>query len=121
MAHAAVPDDSGATVLEIERLVRHFERGLRDLRILLGEVRQAHGDTGVLGSRGLTQFCLDQLKQRPDGSGMKIVELLSAAERAGYAVPTAKMLTKRLVQHGHRTGLVAYSADKLGWYYRGEQ
>jgi hypothetical protein len=103
---------------EAERLVVQFERNLRDLRVLRNRIIADRRDKGVLGSRGLTEFVVEYLKSRPNG-GANIHELLVAAEQAGYAIPIARTLSKRLTLRAYTHGDIAWSKALDGWYWKG--
>lgn len=95
-------------------MVRRHELLLRDLRAYLREQSKESLDKGVLGSRGMTEFCIDTIKQ---SNGVSVQWLLSQAERAGYAVPTSRTLSKRLTERAYRTGDIAYGKQR-GWYWK---
>ena len=100
----------------LERIERRLENCLRDLRIFRADQQKMAQGAGVLGSRGLTQFVLDMLRQTAP-TGIPIAELLLAAEVAGYAIPTARTLSKRLTERAYRVGDVAWH-DNF-WYWKG--
>jgi hypothetical protein len=111
----------------LERIERRLESCLRDLRQYRAEQQAATTEQGVLGSRGLTQFVIDLLRQAKmtydeawdrcmpgnivvmPSMGMSIREILAAAESAGYAIPTARTLSKRLNMRSYRVGDIAWS------------
>lgn len=103
---------------EAERLIVNFERNLRDFRILRNRIIETQHDKGVLGSRGLTEFVVGYLKNLYP-SAVDIHMILSAAEKAGYAVPMARTLSKRLTVRSYRRGDIAWSKDSDGWYWKG--
>jgi hypothetical protein len=98
---------------------RRLERTLRDLRLLRAELSQSVADKGVLGSRGLTEFCLCLLQADNAVGGYTILEILRAAETAGYAVPSARTLSKRLGNRSYRVGDVECGEDRK-WRYHQE-
>lgn len=122
---------------ELARIERHLESILRDLRAYRTQQQQASADQGVLGSRGLTQFVLDQLKALAGGEarvqagdfgtrvGKTVTDLLLAAENAGYAIPTKRTLSKRLVERRYRVGDIDWQdtdsedRNKGYWYWKG--
>ena len=105
-----------ADTATLERLERRLELVLRDLRAYRAELQAEAKDGGVLGSRGLTQFLLDMLRQASPG-GLHIAGMLMAAESAGYAIPTARTMSKRLTEHKYRVSDIEWR-DNL-WYWKG--
>lgn len=109
-----MPSDSLTRFRSIERRI---ESALVDLRQLRTDLAHESASKGILGSRGLTQFVVDLLK-----SGAKpawsITELLSAAELAGYSVPTSRTLSKRLTDWQYRKGGVRWRSDVNGWTWK---
>lgn len=110
-------------ISELERIERRFENALRDLRLYrAGQIRSL-SDRGVLGARDLTAFIIEILKMAAKYGvpkpGHTVQELLRAAEGAGYAVPTARTMSKRLTTRAYRTGDIEWLPDgKTGyWYY----
>lgn len=104
---------------KLELIERRFEKVLRDIREFRHELEGSSKDKGVLGSRGLTEFILTQLQKNPDHSGHSITELLRQAELAGYAVPTRRILSKRLTERAYRVGDIAFDSDGGFWYWKG--
>lgn len=110
---------------ELERLERRIELVLRDLRIYRATQQSAASSRGVLGSRGLTEFIMEMLQQKTGSSnnptvniGYPVAVILRAAETAGYAIPTARTLGKRLAERQYRVGDIAWAKDR-GWYWKG--
>jgi hypothetical protein len=109
---------------KLELIERRFEKALRELREFRHELEGASKDKGVLGSRGLTEFVIAQLQQAPtlkpdDGGGWTITSLLHLAETAGYAVPTRRILSKRLTERAYRVGDIAFDSTGGFWYWKG--
>jgi hypothetical protein len=105
-------------VREVVRLEAYFERGLRDLRVLRDNLTRSQKDKGVLGSRGLTEFVVEYLKS-VSGLTKDIHQILIAAEAAGYAIPIARTLSKRLTRRAYTHGDIAWSKIVEGWYWKG--
>jgi hypothetical protein len=108
---------------ELERLERRLELLLRDFRILRRQMIDAAKDKGVLGSRGLTEFIIDLLRAEVTPitnniCGMSVRDLLYQAEKAGYAVPTIRTMSKRLTERAYRVGDIAWAKER-GWYWKG--
>lgn len=131
-ASAATSHLDASPVAELERLEARLESVLCDLRNYRRVQQQAATDRGVLGSRGLTQFIIESLYKAAtedtaitgrDG-GFSITALLRLAELAGYAVPTRRILSKRLTERAYRTGDIAWIAggdEGTGlWYWKGK-
>lgn len=97
----------------LERIERRFELALRDLRIFRRELEGSVADKGVLGSRSLTEYILDLLRKTPEG--MSITNLLLSAEKVGYAIPTRRILSKRLGARAYRVGDIQYDPEKEVW------
>ena len=111
-----------ALLLQTERRLLSHARELRLARQLL---EKEFNSKGALGSRGLTQFLLDQLEQASStptlaSSGIRVSELQRRAGAAGYAVPNSVSLTKRLSEFRARTGKVAFDRS-FGWYWTGKK
>jgi hypothetical protein len=118
---------------ELERIERRFELALRDLRLYrAGQIRSL-SDRGVLGARDLTAFILELLKMAArcgvPKPGFTVQELLRAAEGSGYAVPTARTLSKRLTTRAYRTGDIIWMQNRSTgdiylaagyWFYKGD-
>lgn len=108
---------------ELERIERRLELVLRDLRLYRSGQIRALSDRGVLGARDLTAFIIEMLKMSAKHGvpkpGLTVKQLLLAAEGAGYAVPTARTLSKRLTTRAYRTGDIEWLPDgKQGyWHY----
>lgn len=106
--------DSRVVLLEaVERRLTDALAQLRTLRVELGNESR---DKGVLGSRGLTRFILEQLESSPARS-FHVIELLQLAERAGYQAITPRNMTKRLTEYRIRTGMIG--TNDRGWYWKG--
>lgn len=106
---------------DLERIERRFENALRDLRLYrAGQIRSL-SDRGVLGARDLTAFILELLKMAArcgvPKPGHTVKELLLAAEGAGYAVPTARTLSKRLTTRSYRNGDIEWLPDGNAGYW----
>lgn len=108
---------------ELERIERRIEMALRDLRIYRKQVEK-DSSKGVLGSRGLTQFVIDMLKAttltigvNPSQASMTVASILEKAELAGYSIPTARTMSKRLAERQYRVGDIAWSG--YGWHWKG--
>lgn len=104
---------------ELERIERRIENALRDLRLYrAGQIRSL-SDRGVLGARDLTAFILELLKMSARHGapkpGLTVKQLLSAAEGAGYAIPTARTLSKRLTTRAYRTGDIEWVVGSGTW------
>jgi hypothetical protein len=108
MADATAPS---LELAQLERIEHRFETALRELRQYRAFLQRDAADRGILGSRGLTRFCIEQLSQQP----MSVRELLAVAERAGYQTPTARILSKRLNGHAYRTGMIAWDTGMGKW------
>ena len=106
-----MPTSPSLELVQLERIERRFESCLRDLRQYRAYLQRDAADRGVLGSRGLTQFCIEQLSHSP----MTTKELLTVAERAGYQTPTARILSKRLNGHAYRTGGIVWDTGMGKW------
>lgn len=104
---------------ELERIERRFELALRDLRIFRRELEQSAADQGVLGSRNLTEYVLGLLQTSE--AGLSITSLLLNAEQAGYAIPTRRVLSKRLTQRAYRNQDVGFDQEKEVWFWKGAQ
>jgi hypothetical protein len=113
----------------LERIERRLENCLRDLRIFRADQQKMAQGKGVLGSRGLTQFVLEQLwavSGVGDG-GLTIKAILLSAEVAGYAIPTARTMSKRLTERAYRVGDIDWqgpgqdftNGSKGYWYWKG--
>ena len=102
---------------ELGRLERRLELLLRDLRIYRKDREKQEKDKGVLGSRGLTEYVVDCLKVLPT-SGMKLQTILWSAEKAGYAVPTIRTMSKRLTERAYRVGDIGWSKERE-WHWKG--
>lgn len=100
----------------LERLERRLELVLRDMRIFRRELEHEQADKGVLGSRTLTEYVLGLLQT---SEGMTITDLLLSAEKAGYAIPTRRVLSKRLTGRAYRTGDVAFDDGREVWVWKG--
>jgi hypothetical protein len=125
MTDAATTTSPTNPLSHLERIERRLELVLRDLRIFRGELEEKERDKGVLGSRGLTEFILGVLTCPVPtmvgvGSdvGYTIHQLLRAAEQAGYAVPTSRVLSKRLVERSRRVGDIRFDEAAKKWYGR---
>ena len=94
-----------------ERLERRMENLLRDMRILRHELAKASTEHGVLGSRSMTEFVIGLLKVEPH----TITELLELSEKAGYAIPTRRILSKRLTERKWRVGDLVCDGEKWSW------
>jgi hypothetical protein len=103
---------------KLELIERRFENLLRDLREFRHELEGASKDKGVLGSRGLTEFVLGLLQTT---GGQSITSLLKQAEEAGYAVPTRRILSKRLTERAYRVGDIAFNKESGVWVWKGQQ
>jgi hypothetical protein len=101
---------------ELERLERRLELLLRDFRVLRRQMIDAAKDKGVLGSRGLTEFIIDLLKAEPD-QDHQVRDLLYRAEKAGYAIPTVRTMSKRLTERAYRVGDIIWT-KQLGWCWK---
>lgn len=139
---AAAP---AAHIATLERIERRLETALTDLRVLRTELQRDVTSRGVLGSRGLTQFIIEQLQtaaaeharclqasqhvaagqQQPrmavPAPGIAINDLLALAERAGYEPPTRRTLSKRLTERNYRVGDIAFDQTAQVWYWQGER
>ena len=102
---------------KLELIERRFEKALRELREFRHELGQSSQDKGVLGSRGLTEFVINLLRT----GQYKMSELLRQAELAGYAVPTRRILSKRLTERAYRVGDIAFDSEGGFWYWKGQQ
>jgi len=109
---------SDPRVLRLEHVLRQLAAASHELRCLRQELIRDSASRGVLGSRGLTQFILERLAQFPD-SCFDIQVLAQAAADAGYAIPSTRLLTKRLSEHGARTGKIEFSRKCGGWRWTG--
>lgn len=106
-------------LITLRSIERRLEHTLQDIRQLQKDIQSAHQDKGVLGSRGLTQFCVDLLKSNTKPA-WSVEEMLIAAERAGYAIPTRRTLSKRLTGWQYRRGGVRWVAGLDGWTWSQE-
>lgn len=104
---------------DIELLERKLEGVLVELRQFRRGMIADTRDKGALGSRGLTQFVVDLLKAntRPAWS---VEELLLAAERVGYAIPTSRTMSKRLTEWQYRKGQIKWAKELNGWQWQGD-
>lgn len=102
---------------EFEKLERRLELLLRDMRIYRRELEQSAADKGVLGSRSLTEYMLGLLQA---SDGMSITELLLTAEKAGYAIPTRRIMSKRLGDRAYRVGDIVFDHEKEVWIWKHE-
>lgn len=105
---------SDPRVLALNQIDRKLLDLARDVRALRQDIEQEAKDRGVLGSRGLTQFVLEMLKENA-GYSYTTYELCQAAKAAGFATPNTVALTKRLSEHCRRTGKIA--ATNHGWQW----
>lgn len=143
MASPVAPQQPVNHVAALERLERRFQEALRDLRALRMELQRDVTSKGVLGSRGLTQFVLEQLQQvkaeharcrqeadhgarvsqdhraAVPAAGIAISNLLRLAELAGYEPPTARLLSKRLTERAYRTGDIQFDRAGQQWVWQG--
>jgi hypothetical protein len=94
-----------------ERLERRIENALRDMRVLRHELESASKDKGVLGSRSMTEYVISLLQTGPH----TITELLNKSEQAGYAIPTRRILSKRLTERKYRVGDLVCEGDVWSW------
>jgi hypothetical protein len=94
-----------------ERMERRMENVLRDMRILRHELERASKEHGVLGSRTMTEYVISLLQTAPH----TITELLEAAEKAGYSIPTRRILSKRLTERKYRVGDLVCEGDVWRW------
>jgi hypothetical protein len=116
---------------ELERIERRLEGCLRDLRAYRASQQRGLTDQGVLGTRGLTQFLIEQLQAVSDvgDGGLTVKAMLITAEIAGYAIPTARTLSKRLTERRYRVGDIDWQGPdsnetssinyKGYWYWKG--
>jgi hypothetical protein len=118
---------------ELERIERRLEGCLRDLRAYRASQQRGLTDQGVLGTRGLTQFLIDLLRAIPRTGllpaqlGLTVTAMLLAAEHAGYAIPTARTMSKRLTERRYRVGDIDWqgpgqdftNGSKGYWYWKG--
>lgn len=102
---------------ELEKLERRLELVLRDLRIYRRELEQTVADKGILGSRSLTEYVLGLLQK---SEGMSITDLLLTAEKAGYAIPTRRTMSKRLGDRAYRVGDIVFDHSKDVWKWKHE-
>jgi hypothetical protein len=115
---------------ELERIERRLELCLRDLRLYRRGQMESLSDKGVLGSRSLTEFVIEMLQMAArcgvPKPGFTVRELLGAAEGAGYAIPTARTLSKRLTTRAYRSGDIEWVQKMHGgqsycyWHYKGD-
>ena len=94
-----------------ERMERRIENVLRDMRILRHELAASTKDKGVLGSRNMTEYVISLLQTAPH----TITELLESAEKAGYAIPTRRILSKRLTERKYRVGDIVCDGELWSW------
>jgi hypothetical protein len=99
----------------LEIIERKLEALLRDIRIYRKHQQAATKDKGVLGSRGLTEFIIEQLKNVP--SGFSAHELLTLADRAGYQITTTRTMSKRLTLRSYRHGDIRFNQQHKRWQY----
>ena len=114
---------------ELERIERRLEGCLRDLRAYRASQQRGLTDQGVLGTRGLTQFLIEQLQavSSVGDGGLTVKAMLITAEHAGYAIPTARTLSKRLTERRYRVGDIDWqgpgqdftNGSKGYWYWKG--
>jgi hypothetical protein len=114
MTLASIIREQDSRVTRLELIERKLTDALTELRSLKVELGNETRDKGVLGSRGLTEFVLGHLK-RNIGLGFTVKELLKEATKAGYAVPTERAMSKRLVEYRIRTGKVSTRSDRWWW------
>lgn len=114
---STLPLDS--RVVRLEAIERKLTDALTDLRTLRVELGNESRDKGVLGSRGLTRFILEQLEDAPLHQPLHIVELMQIAERAGYQLPSARNLSKRLTEYRIRTGMIGVRDGR--WFWKGNE
>lgn len=105
---------------DLELIERRLEAALVDLRQVRRGIIADQRDSGALGSRGLTQFVVDLLKANTQPA-WTIQEMLAAAEKAGYAVPTLRTMSKRLTEWQYRKGQIKWQPELSGWTWRGEE
>lgn len=99
---------------DLELLERRIESILVDLRRFRRDLQREQSDKGVLGSRGLTEFTIGLL-QANTRAAWSVRDLLLAAEKAGYMIPTSRILSKRLTEVQYRRGGVKWRKDLGGW------
>ena len=95
----------------LERLEARAERLLAEIRQYRDFQKKEAGDQGFLGERGLTQFCVEQLHRQP----MTAREMLEEAERAGYEIPSRKILSHRLSMRNYRVGDIIWDVAIGKW------
>lgn len=95
----------------LERIERRFENLLRDLRIFRSELESSSRDKGVLGTRSLTEYVLGLIS----GGPCRLSDMLTLAEQAGYAVPTRRIMSKRLTERAYRVGDIRYDSGQGVW------
>lgn len=101
-----------ATDLNLESIERRLETVLRDLRAYRSERERADSDKGVLGGRGLTEFVLTLIIAT---RAISTRQLLTAANQAGYAIPTVRTMSKRLTERAYRVGDIKFDQRLDGW------
>lgn len=136
------PEVDSLLVHQLDKMIRRQERILQDLRQFRSDLSVTQADRGVLGSRKLTQYVLERLReQRQDHDrlqqkvglaingvsrhstvprGLTIRELLVAAETIGYSIPTARALSKRLVERRIRVKDVDWDDEAKVWFWCGD-
>ena len=105
-------------VVRLEAVERKLTDALAEIRTLRVELGNESRDKGVLGSRGLTGFIIEQLQAKPQHD-ITVIELLQLAERAGYQPITPRNLSKRLTEYRIRTGMIGVRSEGR-WYWKGE-
>lgn len=120
----AASSSSSLHLLELQRIEARLESCLVGLRRLRTELQRDAASKGVLGSRGLTQFLIEQLQvqfHRHLGYlGLTLDVMLARAEAAGYQVPTARTLSKRLTERAYRAGDIKFDPASQTWLWLGD-
>lgn len=106
---------------ELERIDRRLRLVLYELGNYLHGQKLMARDKGVLGSRGITQFIAELLRAKARESfapgaaplGLNLADILAAAERAGYVIPTPGTLSAKLNQRAYRVGDVRWRKTEV--------
>lgn len=118
--------EAPANLEKLRSIERRLESCLKDLRVVRAEIEKDAATKGVLGSRGLTEFVIEQLQAtaKTTARGLSINDLLSRAERAGYAIPISRTLSKRLSERSYRAHDIIWEGDAKGqgiWVWQGSK
>jgi|SRR5882762_1272218 len=113
--------DQAEHLQEMQRLERRLELVLKDLRVLRTSLQRDVATQGVLGSRGLTQFIVETLRdsviRHGANHGANVPWLLLQAEQAGYAIPLPRTMSKRLTERSYRVRDIAWNKEAECWYW----